>query len=42
VFSFATEDKIRVALFGGVGAASQGSRREVLGYIKANLEQWQS
>jgi hypothetical protein len=42
VFSFATEDKIRVALFGGVGATWQGCRREVLGYIKANLEQWQS
>jgi hypothetical protein len=35
------QNKIRVALFGGVGAAWQGSRREVLGYIKANLEDWE-
>lgn len=40
-FSRNGTDYIRVGLFGGVAADWQQSRREVLGYLAANREDWE-
>ena len=39
-FSRTGTDYLKVALFGGVGSTWQQSRREVQGYLLANLEDW--
>lgn len=39
-FSRSGTDYLRVALFGGLGADWQGSRREILGYLAQNRDDW--
>jgi hypothetical protein len=41
VFSRGGTDYLRVALFGGAGAAWEESRIECLGYLKANQAEWE-
>lgn len=41
-FSRAGTDYLRMALFGGKSASWEESRQEVLGYLAANLAQWES
>jgi hypothetical protein len=40
-FSHGGEEKIRVALFAGAGAAWQESRAETLGFLEANQADWE-
>ena len=41
-FSRGDTDYLRMALFGGTGATWEESRREVLGYLYANISEWES
>lgn len=41
-FSRTGTDYIRMALFGGLGSSYEDSHAEVLGYLFANLDQWQT
>ena len=42
IFSRTGIDYVRFAVFGNVGATWEQSRIEVLGYLAANIEEWES